>query len=109
MKNEKIEQAISKHLESKVLVLMSYPPEYIEDVKTDMACAFRKGAEWMAGQFQQEQPEVDLEKEFAHEYAIYHLPNFIIASIVDGTELIDFIYKTAHHFYELGLNARKEE
>ena len=50
MKNEKIEQAISKHLESKVLVLMSYPPEYIEDVKTDMEIAFRAGAEWMAGQ-----------------------------------------------------------
>lgn len=57
-------------------------------------------------QEQQEQPEVDLEKEFAHEYAIYHLPTFIIASIVDGTELIDFIYKTAHHFWNKGFNAR---
>ena len=59
---------------------------------------------------QQEQPEVDLEKEFALEYAIYHLPTFILASLVDGTELIDFIHKTARHFYELGrLNTRKEE
>lgn len=51
--------------------------------------------------------DVDLEKAFAHEYAIYHLPNFIVASIVNGTELIDFIYETARHFYEFGLNARK--
>ena len=58
---------------------------------------------------QQEQPEVDLEKEFAHEYAIYHLPTFILASLDEGTELIHFIYKTARHFYKLGLNARKEE
>lgn len=60
----------------------------------------------------QEQPEVDFEKAFAHEYAIYHLPDFIIASIVDGTELIDFIYKTARHFAEWGathINARKED
>lgn len=60
----------------------------------------------------QEQPGVDFEKAFAHEYAIYHLPDFIIASIVDGTELIDFIYKTARHFAEWGathINARKEE
>lgn len=50
MKNEELKEAIAKYIESKELVLMSYPPEYIEDVKTDMACAFRKGAEWMAGQ-----------------------------------------------------------
>ena len=52
-------------------------------------------------QQEEEVVEVDLEKEFAHEYAIYHLPTFIIASLVDGTELIDFIYKTARHFYNL--------
>lgn len=57
---------------------------------------------------QQERSDVDLEKAFAHEYAIYHLPNFIVASIADGTELIDFIYKTARHFYEFGLNAGKK-
>ena len=53
--------------------------------------------------------ERDLEKKFAHEYAIYHLPTFILASLANGTELIEFIYKTARHFYELGLNARKED
>lgn len=58
---------------------------------------------------QQEQPEVNLEKAFAHEYAIYHLPNFVLASIVDGTKWIDFIYKTARHFCEFGFNARKED
>ena len=56
-----------------------------------------------------QQPEMDWEKVFAHEYAIYNLPTFIIASIVNGTELIDFIYKTARHFYELGFNARKDD
>lgn len=50
MKNAELKDAIAKYIESKELVLMGYPPEYIEDVKTDMACAFRKGAEWMAGQ-----------------------------------------------------------
>ena len=58
---------------------------------------------------QQEQPEMELEKAFAHEYAIYHLPNFIIASIADGTELIDFIYNTARHFWTKGFNARRDD
>lgn len=53
-------------------------------------------------------PEVDLEKAFAHEYAIYHLPNFVLASIVNGTELIDFIYETAHYFWNKGYNAREK-
>lgn len=70
--------------------------------------AFKMALE-LIDSLQQEQPDVDFEKEFAHEYAIYHLPTFILASLIDGTELIDFIYKTAHHFYELGLNARKED
>ena len=43
--------------------------------------------------FQQEQPEVDLEKE-------------INAWLDSGTYTIR---ETARHFYELGLNARKEE
>jgi len=84
-------------------------PRVMDETDKYIYNAFKAGAEWMAEQFQQVQPDVDLEKVFAHEYAIYHLPNSIIASIEDGTELIDFIYKTAHHFYELGLNARKEE
>lgn len=66
MKNEKIEQAISKHIESKVLVLMSYPAEYIEDVKTDMACAFRKGAEWMAGQGESRECTIGMATEEIH-------------------------------------------
>ena len=56
---------------------------------------------------QQKQPE--LEKEFSREYATYHLPGFILETLSGGTEVIDFIYKTARHFYELGKNARKEE
>ena len=58
---------------------------------------------------QQEQPEMNLGKEFSLEYATYHLPGFIIGTLCDGTEVIDFIYKTARHFFELGLNARKEK
>jgi len=50
MKNAELKDAIAKYIESKELVLMGYPPEYIEDVKTDMEIAFRAGAEWMAGQ-----------------------------------------------------------
>ena len=46
------------------------------------------------------------EKIFAHEYAIYHLPLFVLDSLNDGTELIDFIYETARHFFELGRNAK---
>ena len=33
-----------------------------EDLQDAIEDAFKAGAEWMAGQFQQEQPEVDLEK-----------------------------------------------
>ena len=53
---------------------------------------------------QQEQPEVDLEKEIqsfwnanALEYRLGHVAD------------INFLAYTARHFYELGLNARKED
>ena len=68
---------------------------------------------------QQEQPqfadaskmeqEVDLEKKFTQEYATYHLPDFILGTLCDGTGVIDFIYKTARHFWDKGYNTRKEE
>lgn len=51
-------------------------------------------------------PKRDTEDIFAHEYAIYSLPPFVVESIAYGTQLIDFIYKTAHHFYELGKNSK---
>lgn len=50
MNNENLKEAIGKYIESKELVLMAYPPEYIEDVKKDMEISFRYGAEWMARQ-----------------------------------------------------------
>lgn len=54
MKNVELKEAIAKYIESKELVLMGYPPEYIDDVKTDMEIAFRAGAEWF--EKQKEQP-----------------------------------------------------
>lgn len=62
---------------------------------------------------QQEQQEVillkkDTEDIFAREYAIYSLPPFVVESIAYGTQLIDFIYKTAHHFYERGFRRAAE-
>lgn len=70
--------------------------------------AFKAGAEW-----QKEQPKVNLLKRdtediFAREYAIYSLPPFVVESIAYGTQLIDFIYKTAHHFYGRGFRRAAE-
>lgn len=60
--------------------------------------------EWVLKQIdslQQEQPEVDIDKE---------LDSFYDSPLLEG-EAISFMSYTriAHHFYELGLNARKEE
>lgn len=63
-----------------------------------MRDAFKAGAEWIVEQFQQEQPEVDLEKE--------------IESYLDGfikTPTRTYFRDAIKHFYELGFNARKEE
>ena len=54
---------------------------------------------------QQEQPEVDLEKEFN---------NFLdnvegVPRMWHSNEQIEWVKEIAKHFYELGLNARKEE
>ncbi len=53
---------------------------------------------------QQEQPEVDLEKE---------ITKWIDSGDITDTRFNDYddsdIERTARHFYELGLNARKEE
>lgn len=50
MSEEELKQAADKYVESKELVLISYPPEYIDDVINDMKIAFMAGTEWMAGQ-----------------------------------------------------------
>lgn len=46
MGEEKLKQAADKYVESEELVLMSYPPEYIDDVIEDMKIAFMAGAKW---------------------------------------------------------------
>ena len=43
MDKEKLNKEIDKYLESKELVLMAYPPEYIDDVKEDIRHAFIAG------------------------------------------------------------------
>lgn len=43
MKKEELEKAVEKYIESKELVLMGYPEEYVYDVKEDMKIAFKAG------------------------------------------------------------------
>lgn len=64
--------------------------------------SFKAGAEWMAGQFQQEQPEADLELEI--ERIVKNEEKFMKFQV--RHQLIAYV---ARHFYELGLNTRKEE
>ena len=52
--------------------------------------------------FQQEQPEVDLEEEMDRYFDTMEV--FEHENIFEET-----FHKIAHHFYELGLNARKED
>lgn len=52
---------------------------------------------------QQEQPEVDLEKELAEWMRYGPHTNYPWCTIQDAIKI------TAEHFYELGLNARKED
>lgn len=46
MEKEELKQAADKYVESKELVLMSYPPDYIDDVIKDIKIAFMAGAKW---------------------------------------------------------------
>ena len=43
MKKEELEKAVDKYIESKELVLMGYPQEYVNDVKEDVKIAFKAG------------------------------------------------------------------
>lgn len=59
---------------------------------------------------QQEQQDENLEKDFSIAWAKHPIPKEFIPDLLVNRGLREFIYKTAHHFYELGrLNARKEE
>lgn len=54
---------------------------------------------------EQEQPEVDIEKEI-EEHAIY-MPHGEFTSDNEREEDMEWAKEEFHHFYELGLNARK--
>ncbi len=56
-----------------------------------------------------EQPEVDLEKDFSKAWAIHSIPKEFMQDLLGKPKLLGFIRETARHFYELGLNTRKED
>lgn len=57
---------------------------------------------------QREQPEVDLEKEIENEWRKCH-PTDEGMGDESALLVIEQFHQITHHFYELGLNARKEE
>ena len=67
--------------------------------------AFRKGTEWMARQMKQEQSEVDFDKELKNKKSTLLYDAFGPMNGEQSLAIRDF----AHYFYELGLNASKEE
>lgn len=60
---------------------------------------------------QQEQPEVDLEKEIDEYFALWRQGASDEGCFNANSQLVSIYdcYRIAHHFYELGRNARKEE
>ena len=46
---------------------------------------------------------------FDKHYAEYNLPGWVLSSLSYGMTVIDFIYETAKHFYELGQKDAKED
>lgn len=61
-----------------------------------------KNPDWLFKK--QEQTEVDLEKE-VKKYWNAHALDYRVGRVAD----LDFIFLCARHFYELGLNAKKEK
>jgi hypothetical protein len=59
-----------------------------------------------ANAYEQEKPEVDLDKEI-EEHVIY-MPHGEFASDNERQEDVEWARKEFRHFYELGLNARKQ-
>ena len=56
---------------------------------------------------QQEQPEEEVvERDFSKAWAIHPIPKEFIPDLLEGQGSLDFIYKTARHFYELGKNSK---
>ena len=73
-----------------------------EEELLDMRLETLKRIRDKKNQFQQEQPEMELEKEIAQTYRD--------GGVTDTSNMDHIDYENiARHFYELGLNARKEE
>ena len=79
-----------------------------DDWDDDIRITFKAGAEWMARQTKQEQPEVDLEKEIRSMWELCEPidEGMGVESAYMHIEAFDII---ARQFYELGLKARKEK
>lgn len=78
------------------------PIEYSSMEKSAYNCALYD-VELLITSLQQEQSEVDLEKEYKTWW------NSISGKINIEHVMEWYMHETARHFYELGLNARKEE
>ena len=60
-------------------------------------------------ELQQEQPEkskVDSDRDFSKAWAIHPIPKEFIHGLLEERGSLEFIYKTARHFYELGKNSK---
>lgn len=81
--------------------------EHLDDISygycMEIADVFRRYAE----RAKQEQPEVDIDDEIDRVIADYSFTKTIDSGGFKTT-VLDYV-KIARHFYELGLNARKEE
>lgn len=54
----------------------------------------------------QEEQQEDLEKDFSIAWARHPIPKELIPDLLVKRGLREFIYKTAHYFYELGKNSK---
>ena len=95
---------ISNHYELKYWDLFKVPEKEIADEWDGHTP--QEAAERLYKYLQQEQPEVDLEKEI-EEHVIY-MPHGEFASDNEREEDVEWAKEEFHHFFELGLNARKE-
>ena len=102
---------IINSLQQEQSIRKSHNESWIEETKKelqheeellDMRLETLKRIRDKKNQFQQEQPEMELEKEIAQTYRD--------GSVADTSNMDHIDYENiARHFYELGLNARKEE
>lgn len=88
-------------------IMPQYPDISWDDCREKVIAGIIAGAEWVAGQMKQEQLEVDLEKEIDEHSEQMPMSEFTHES--EAEEFIEWAKKEFRHFYELGLNARKEK